>query len=98
MFKRIDKNACEIKLSWECGVSSIFNMAYLSPYLVNKTNKDLRISIFQPREIDMGVFHLLQSAHVNFADHMIFSTAHNACPMIFNPNFSNMIAHKLNEL
>ena len=94
MLKRIGKNAYEIELPRDCGVFPTFNIVNLSPYHIDRTNENLKISLFQPREIDMGVCNLLQLARVNFDDPMVLSITHNACLIAFNPNLSNMIAHK----
>ena len=79
VLKRIRKNAYEIKLPKDYGVSPTFNVADLSLFYNHddKTNKDLRTSLFQLGEIDKGVSNLLQSVHMDHTDNMIFFSANN---------------------
>ena len=60
-------------------MSPTFNVVDLSPFHnhVDETNKDLRISLFQLGEIDIGVPNLLQYAHMDLADVMVLFSAHN---------------------
>ncbi|XP_022720199.1 sterol 3-beta-glucosyltransferase UGT80A2-like [Durio zibethinus] len=54
----IGKNAYKVKLPDTYEVSSIFNIVDLSSYYGQNTNSDLRTSLFQPEEIDIG--HIIQ--------------------------------------
>ena len=79
VLKKIGKNAYEIELPKDYRVSPTFNVADLSPFYNHddETNKNLRTSLFQPGEIDTGVSNLLQSAHMDHTDNMIFFSANN---------------------
>ena len=80
--RELTKIVYEIELSEDYGVSPTFNVADLSPFHnhANETNKDLRISLFQPGEINTRVPNLLQSAHMDLADAMVYFSAHNVAP------------------
>ena len=74
MLKKNGKNAYEIELPKDYGVSPTFNVPDLSPFYNHddETNKNLRTSLFQPGEIDMGVSNLLQYVRM---DHYKFRFA-----------------------
>ena len=69
----------KIELPKDYGVFPTFNVADLILFHnhVDETNKDLRIILFQPGKIDMGVSNLLQFASMDITNDMVFFSANN---------------------
>jgi len=79
VLKRIGRNAYEIELPEDYGVSPTFNVADLSPFYnhVDESNEDLRTSLIQPGEIDMGVSNLLQSDYMSLDYDLVSFSVNN---------------------
>ena len=79
VLKRIGRNAYEIELPEDYGVSPTFNVADLSPFYnhVDESNEDLRTSLIQPGEIDTGVSNLLQSDYMSLDYDLVSFSVNN---------------------
>jgi hypothetical protein len=62
VLKRIGENAYKIELPDNYSVSTTFNVADLSPYFGQNNQGDPMASLFQPGEIDTGVYESLSMA------------------------------------